>query len=69
LKKHVFVVSSTLIKPEDGWMHCTIYDQGGQPRQEIEQENGISHPFGASVASNAYQPVDVNPCEFPPFQA
>lgn len=30
-ENHVFVVSSTFMKPEDGWMYSAIYDQGGRP--------------------------------------
>ena len=30
-ENHVFLVSSTFMKPEDGWMHSAIYDQGGRP--------------------------------------
>lgn len=30
-ENHVFVVSSTFMKPDDGWMHSAIYDQGGRP--------------------------------------
>lgn len=30
-ENHVYVVSSTFMKPEDGWMLSAIYDHGGQP--------------------------------------
>lgn len=30
-ENHVYVISSTFMKPEDGWMFSAIYDHGGQP--------------------------------------
>lgn len=29
-ENHVYVVSSTFMKPDDGWMYSAIYDRGGQ---------------------------------------
>lgn len=30
-ENHVFVVSSTFMDHDDGWMHSAVYDQGGRP--------------------------------------
>ncbi|MBE2287247.1 MAG: carbon-nitrogen hydrolase family protein [Prosthecobacter sp.] len=36
-ENHVFVISSTFMKPDDGWMYSAIYDQGGRPLAKGEQ--------------------------------
>lgn len=36
-ENHVFIVSSTFMKPEDGWMYSAIYDQGGRPLAKGEK--------------------------------
>ena len=40
-ENHVFVVSSTFMKPEDGWMYSAIYDQGGRPLAKGEQWGSV----------------------------
>jgi predicted amidohydrolase len=51
-ENHVFVVSSTFMKPEDGWMYSAIYDQGGRPLTRGEKwgtvaitEVDLSQPY------------------------
>ncbi len=36
-ENHVYVVSSTFMKPADGWMFSAIYDHGGQPLAVAEK--------------------------------
>ena len=40
-ENHVFVVSSTFMKPEDGWMCSAIYDQGGRPLAKGEKWGSV----------------------------
>lgn len=41
-ENHVFVVSSTFMKPEDGWMLSAIYDQGGRPLARGEHWGSVA---------------------------
>jgi len=36
-ENHVFVISSTFMNPEEGWMYSAIYDQGGRPLAKGEK--------------------------------
>ncbi|MBL9142790.1 MAG: carbon-nitrogen hydrolase family protein [Verrucomicrobiaceae bacterium] len=55
-ENHVFVVSSTFMKPEDGWMYSAIYDQGGRPLAKGEK-------WGTVVLAE----VDLNQAYYGPY--
>jgi len=41
-ENRIFVVSSTFMKPDDGWMLSAIYDQGGKPIAQAEKWSTIA---------------------------
>jgi predicted amidohydrolase len=55
-ENHVFVVSSTFMNHDAGWMHSAIYDQGGRPLAKGEQ-------WGTVVVAE----VDLNQAYYGPY--